>query len=293
MSAGVPAHPVEWAEVVTTALLGTDRRPVAAADPPRSVLEQAARHRILHRLAGPPAVDQAPPDAQRRPAPTPAPAQDRPEAPVAADRLLADLLRTPDPVLVSCWLSACVEHRRVVAALRWTSLVRLAARSTAYDRRSLGLALGPRGRWFLRRNPDWRRLAEDAERPVDRLPPEPVAALTAQDVVTDPQRLLDHPQPWAPELVAAAYSVLGGEGPKSPVRSFATRLGVALPSALYPSIAQAGGFYLLAPEASPARRRAVRDRFVALELAAYARAAIDHAFDGTGTGFSRAEIPHV
>jgi hypothetical protein len=112
-------------------------------------------------------------------------------------------------------------------------------------------------------------------------------------VLADPERLLARPQPWGPDLVSAAYAVLGGEGQVPPARSFATRLGVALPTELYPSIARAGEFYVLAPDASPARRRTIRDRFVALELAAYARAAIQHAFTESSTGFTRAEIPHV
>ena len=41
--------PAQWAELVTTALLGTDRRPLDAADPPDQVLQQAARHRVLDR----------------------------------------------------------------------------------------------------------------------------------------------------------------------------------------------------------------------------------------------------
>ena len=89
------------------------------------------------------------------------------------------------------------------------------------------------------------------------------------------------------------YAVLGGEGQVPPSRTFATRLGIALPTELYPSIARAGEFYVLAPDASPARRRTIRDRFVTLELAAYARAAIHHAFTGSSTGITRAEIPHV
>jgi hypothetical protein len=279
--------PAEWAELVTTALLGTDRRRLEAEDPPRTLLQQAARHRVLDLLVAPPLLDRAAPD--------PAPPQDRPEAPAPADRLLTDLLRTPDPTLVSCWLQACASHQRVAAAIHWTRLARLAARTTAYDRGSLGAALGPRGRWFLHQNPDWRRLARDAERPPEAIQPpapSPVPSLTADDVLADPERLLDHPQPWRPELVSAAYAVLGGEG-QTPPRTFASRLGVALPTSLYPSIARAGEYYLLAPDASPARRRAVRDRFVAVELAAYARAAIEHAFTDTGIGFIRAEIPHV
>ncbi|HYI56003.1 MAG TPA: hypothetical protein VEX57_18695 [Microlunatus sp.] len=296
--------PAQWAELVTTALLGTDRRPVDAADPPLEVLRLAARHRVLDRLAapalvgpspspdpvaGPSSQDGAPPDVG-------APPQDRPEAPGPADRLLDQLLRTPDPALISCWLGACAERGRVAAPIHWTALARLAARSTGYDRVALGAALGPRGRWFLRQNPDWRRLAADAER--SAVPPTPTDApptirLTAEDVLADPERLLSQPLPWGPDLVAAAYAVLGGDGQVPPARTFATRLGVALPAELYPTIARAGEFYVLSPDASPARRRTVRDRFVALEYAAYARAAIQHAFTDGTTGFTRAEIPHV
>ena len=150
--------PAQWAELVTTALLGTDRRPLDAADPPGQVLHQAARHRILDRLAAPPVVG-APDPAE----PAAAPTQDGPPAPEPADRLLDQLLRTPDPALISCWLGVCADRGYVVSALHWTTLARLAARSTGYDRTALGASLGPRGRWFLRQNPEWRRLAADAE----------------------------------------------------------------------------------------------------------------------------------
>lgn len=282
--------PAQWADLVTTALLGTDRRPLEVVDPPVAVLREAARHRMLDRLARLDLLEQPPP--------APAPSHDWPEAPATADRLLAELLRIPDPALISCWLRACAGHGRTVAAVHWTPLARLAARTTAYDRVALGAAIGGRGRWFLRQNPEWRKLAADSEpRPVTA-PAVAISAapLSAEEVLADPELLLGHSQPWGPELVSAAYAVLGGEGPAPPPRSYASRLGVGLPSELYPSIVQAGEYYLLAPDLSPARRRTIRERFVALELAAYARAAIDHAFthpDTDDSGFTRAEIPHV
>ena len=202
----------------------------------------------------------------------------------------------PDPALISRWLGVCAARGCVVSAIHWTVLARVAARSTAYDRAALGASLGARGRWFLRQNPEWRKLAADAEPTAVQPPavdPAPAARLTAEDVLADPERLLGQPQPWGPDVVSAAYAVLGGEGQVPPARSYATRLGVALPTELYPSIAQAGEYYVLAPDASPARRRTIRDRFVALEFAAYARAAIQHAFTDGATGFTRAEIPNV
>ncbi|MFT4167332.1 MAG: hypothetical protein QM650_19015 [Microlunatus sp.] len=304
MSVTIPADPAHWAELVTTALLGTDRRmpeDLADADPTTAVLRQAARHRVVALLGATTAVE---PELSPTTAPTAetAPVQDRPDAPPAADRLLGELLRTPDPALVSCWLTACAAHGHAIHPIHWTRLARFAARTTAYDRVALGTALGPRGRWFLRQNPEWRRLAADSEQAPN---PEPLPTsaspptLTAQDVLLDPEAIFTAPRPWGPELVSAAYAVLGGEGHVPPARTYPTRLGVELPTALYPSIAKAGEYYLLAPDASPARRRTIRDRFVALELAAYARAAIDHAFtsgtdnDPDHTGFTRAEIPHV
>ena len=284
--------PAQWAELVTTALLGTDRRPLETADAPGQVLRQAARHRVLDRLAAPSLIADPDPAAP----PVPAPPQVGRAAPEPADRLLDQLLRTPDPALISCWLGVCADRGCVVSALHWTALARLSTRSTGYDRRALGGALGPRGRWFLQQNPEWRRLAADAQpsaAPPGRPEPPSAPALTADDVLADPERLLARPQPWGPDLVSAAYAVLGGEGQLPPARTFATRLGVALPTELYPSIARAGEFYVLAPDASPARRRTIRDRFVALELAAYARAAIDHVFTDSSIGFTRAEIPHV
>lgn len=284
--------PAQWAELVTTALLGTDRRPLEVADPPVAVLREAARHRVLDRLAAPEVAEQGPAG--------PAPGPDGPQAPDAADRLLTELLRIPDPALISCWLQVCAKHGGRVAAIHWTPLARLAARTTAYDRAALGAALGARGRWFLRQNPEWRRLAADAERRPEPPPPAGETAahrppLGAEEVLVDPELLLRRPQPWEPELVAAAYAVLGGAGAAPPPRSFASRLGVRLPPEHYPSIASAVEFYLLAPDLSPAQRRTIRERFVALEHAAYARAAIDHAFThhDTDGSFTRAEIPHV
>lgn len=288
--------PAGWAELVAIALLGTDRRTQADAANPVTVLDAAARHQVLDRLGGPAAGLPATVTALG-PA---APAQGFPEAPVAADRLLERLLHPADADLVSCWLEVCAGTGRVVAAVRWTPLARLAARSTAIDRRALGSAFGPRGRWFLHQNPDWRRLAADAE-PADRggpvrSDPSRREQLTASDVLADPELLLRHPHPWAAELVSAAYAALAGEGQSPPKRSFATRLGLALPAELYPTIAAAGEYHVLAPDASPARRRATRDRFVALESAAYARAAIQHAFITGRTddpGLSHVEIPDV
>ena len=212
--------PAQWAELVTTALLGTDRRPLDAADPPGQVLH-----------AGRPAPHPGPVgrpsrSSRRRTAaepPAAAPTQDGQPAPEPADRLLDQLLRTPDPALISCWLGVCADRGYVVSALHWTTLARLAARSTGYDRTALGASPRPSGSLVPPAEPRVAtarrgRRAVGRRRPRGGRPAASRSRLTAEDVLAEPERLLDHPQPWGPDLVSAAYAVLGGEGQVPPAR---------------------------------------------------------------------------
>jgi hypothetical protein len=115
-----------WDDLVTTALLGTDRRPVpaglpalwsgaAAADPAETVLDHAARHRAATRAGVRPPTCAAP---------EPAPDQAGELAP---------------------------EH--------WTAAANVAASARGVDRARLARALGERGIWFVGQNPQWARLA--------------------------------------------------------------------------------------------------------------------------------------
>ena len=151
-----------WADLVTTALLGTDRRPVPDDlpgtwaglipwdDPATRVLDLAAQYRAWSRAGTLLPTADPPPNA---------PAADRTSAPAAAQELLGHLLEVSGPSLINHWLAACVNRGLLVSAEYWQPLAVLAAGSVGYDRRLLGLALGDRGIWFVQQNPSWERLA--------------------------------------------------------------------------------------------------------------------------------------
>jgi hypothetical protein len=151
-----------WADLVTTALLGTDRRPVPIDlpgtwaglvprdDPPKRVLDLAAQYRAWSRAGTRLQATDPPPRA---------PATVGTTAPTAAHELLGRLLEVPGPSLINHWLVACVDRGLLVSAEYWQPLAVLAAGSVGYDRRLLGLALGDRGIWFVHQNPAWGRLA--------------------------------------------------------------------------------------------------------------------------------------
>ncbi|GAA0488864.1 DUF5691 domain-containing protein [Streptomyces olivaceiscleroticus] len=154
-----------WGELVSAALLGTDRRapdvPVRAGQEPAAALLDAAAVSTVRRRAG-----LRPAPAAERPAP--APPDPRPELPDAARRRLALLLAdrgghggsrrgaTPDLMeLLPQWLAAAGEKGyRAPAALLPALLDAARART---DLRPAALALaGPRALWLARLNDDWK-----------------------------------------------------------------------------------------------------------------------------------------
>jgi hypothetical protein len=327
-----------WSELVTTALLGTGRRPLpvglpaewtgkdmaerdpaqrdlaerdpaqrdpaqrdpAQRDPAQRVLDLAARHRAWQRVA------QAPPAPTRMTAVPPAPPHDRKPTPPEATTVLAGLLSRPIPALINLWLSCADAVGCGVPAAYWTRLARLAAHATAYDRPLLGRVLGERGRWFLQQNPDWRRLAADcalrqvqeaegAVQGTGRRAQTVDYAPSDEMIQARPDAIFEHPDPWPPSVVAAAYAALGRGGPGRSSRDFAVGVGARLPGELYPGIGAAAEYYLQAPDASPALRRQIRTSFAIVEEAAFARARIEHAFGPpeAGAEFRRIEIPGV
>ncbi|UNO40330.1 DUF5691 domain-containing protein [Streptomyces sp. MST-110588] len=155
-----------WGELVTAALLGTERRtpPVpgrAGQGPAAALLDAAAVSTVRRRAALRPA-----PAGER---PVPAPADPRPPLPPAARRrlelLLADRGGTnpatrrgtaPDLTeLLPQWLAAAGEHGyRAPEALLPALLDAARART---DLRSAALALaGPRALWLARLNEEWK-----------------------------------------------------------------------------------------------------------------------------------------
>lgn len=308
----------DWPELVTTALLGTGRRPVPIglpeswagertaeeADPAVRILDLAARHRAVRRAATRPVAvpDLAGFGPASRP---PAPPSDRPPPPPPAAEVLSSLLIRPTPALINFWLRCAESAGCGIPARYWTRLARLAAHSTAYDRGLLGRVLGARGRWFWQQNPEWRRLAADADparRHAQDTPRQaqgtagPTPRPTAETVRARPKSIFDHPDPWPTDVVAAAYVVLGSGMLGRAARDYAAGVGARLPAELYASLGAAAEYYLQAPEASPALRRAVRESFVIVERAAYTRTRIEHAFrtsEESSVNFRRVEIPSV
>ena len=297
-----------WSELVTTALLGTGRRPVPNAmpaawappedghtDPAVRVLDLAARHRALARSAAPMATVDFPADADR-----PVPADDRPPPPPEASVVLSQLLVQPSPGLINFWLACAADQGCGVPARHWTRLARLAAHSTAYDRTRLGRVLGGRGRWFLEQNPDWRRLAADCVAGSERVgdPPalRPAQGASLEAVRARPAAIFDEPDPWPAELVAVAYAVIGSGASGRKARDFAARVGARLPIELYTTLGPAAEYYLQAPEATPARRRQIREAFVIMEWTAARRVEVARAFSVSSAALvalRRLEIPGV
>ncbi|WP_371612727.1 DUF5691 domain-containing protein [Streptomyces clavifer] len=166
-TAATPVHTL-WEELVTSALLGTDRRPLragprgaGAADGPAALLDAAALHTVRRRAALLP--------ASGAPAPEPAPADPRPPLPAAARRRLAQLLAdrsapaaagrrgtAPDLTeLIPQWLaSAGARGFRAPADLLPALLD--AARARTDLRPAVLEFAGPRGLWLAGLNPEWR-----------------------------------------------------------------------------------------------------------------------------------------
>lgn len=154
-----------WEELVTTALLGTDRRRppagVPGRDAPVALLDAAAALTVSRRAGLLPA-----PAGER---PRPAPADPRPVLPPAAARRLTQLLAdrsgtagggrrgtAPDLMeLLPQWLAAANARGYAAPAHALPALLDAARGRT--DLRPAALAFaGPRALWLARLNPDWR-----------------------------------------------------------------------------------------------------------------------------------------
>ncbi|MEU3347435.1 DUF5691 domain-containing protein [Streptomyces sp. NPDC006700] len=153
-----------WEELVTTALLGTDRRTPPAGAPGRTApvaLLDAAAVQTVRRRAG-----LRPAQAARRP--EPAPKDPRPPLPAAAARRLAMLLAdrpgtaggrrgtAPDLMeLLPQWLAAANAHGYAPSPEALPALLDAARGRT--DLRPAALTFGgPRALWLAGLNPDWR-----------------------------------------------------------------------------------------------------------------------------------------
>nr|WP_317453766.1 DUF5691 domain-containing protein [Streptomyces sp. CBMA152] len=149
-----------WEELVTAALLGTERRP--AAGEPAALLDDAARRTVRRRAGLVPA-----PAAVR---PEKAPDDERPHLPQAARRRLGQLLAdrsaaahssgrrgaAPDLAeLLPQWLSAAGERGFRTPPELLPALLDAARARTDLRPQALAFA-GSRGLWLARLNPEWR-----------------------------------------------------------------------------------------------------------------------------------------
>ncbi|MFD5348857.1 DUF5691 domain-containing protein [Streptomyces anulatus] len=196
---------LSWEELVTSALLGTDRRPPTPrggpvpADAAAALLDAAALHTVRQRAGLLPAVPEARPE--------PAAPDPRPALPEAARHRLAHLLAdraapsgggrrgaAPDLTeLIPQWLATANRKGfRAPAALLPPLLDAARART---DLRPQALAFaGPRGLWLAGLNPDWkfalRGAASGALHP-DITDPEAVGRLWAEGLFAERVALLD------------------------------------------------------------------------------------------------------
>ncbi|WP_282694427.1 DUF5691 domain-containing protein [Streptomyces sp. CC208A] len=154
-----------WEELVTSALLGTDRRPPSGtrgATAAGALLDAAARQTLRRRAGLRPGPAAVPPE--------PAPDDPRPELPAAARRRLGLLLAgraAPAPAggrrgtapdlaeLLPQWLTLAGERGYKAPYAALPALLDAARARTDLRPQALALA-GPRGLWLARLNPEWR-----------------------------------------------------------------------------------------------------------------------------------------
>ncbi len=156
------APPPNWDELVTAALLGTDRRPVPGAETAPALLDAAAVHTVRRRAGLTPAAAGG--------LPAPAPQDGRARLPGPARRRLALLLAdraapaqpggrrgsTPDLTeLLPQWLAAANGHRYRAPEDLLPALLDAARARTDLRPQALEFA-GARGLWLARLNPEWK-----------------------------------------------------------------------------------------------------------------------------------------
>jgi uncharacterized protein DUF5691 len=163
LTEGRGAPGTAWGELVTAALLGSERRTPPGGSP-TALLDAAAVETVRHRAGLLPAPAGARPE--------PAPADPRPALPAPAARRLAMLLvgrsggaggagggrrgTAPDLAeLLPQWLSSANEHGYRAPDAQLPALLDAARARTDLRAETLAFA-GPRALWLARLNPEWR-----------------------------------------------------------------------------------------------------------------------------------------
>jgi hypothetical protein len=280
-----------WDDVVTTGLIGTDRRPVPddlpvswaadldqELDPARAVLSLAARHRAASRAGNP--LRSCPP------APVAPPSQAQ-VASLTAHKILARLLSPPHIDLLNLWLAAAVRAGQQTSAAYWTPLAMVAARGVELDRAALGTAIGERGIWFLEQNPQWARLAQAVRsaQPYDPSPQQEVAAidLAPEAVWADPELMMRAGTRWSRELSSTVLEIICSGWLQQRSVRYAAAIGVRLPLEYYELLRSA--------LSTPTGLRSVREALLSLERTVWIRMEMQSAFTGEPIKVDRLELP--
>ena len=164
--------PGDWAELVSVALVGTDRRPLpgdgfplgaadpgqAAADPALELLSRAAVAALARRVG-------APPERFDGGLPPAAPADPRPLLPEPARHRLRAILDSY-PKYLPEWLEAVRAAGYRVPAGFFPPLLDL-GRTNTLIRADLALVLGPPGRWLATATGTWKYLLREAREQLD------------------------------------------------------------------------------------------------------------------------------
>jgi hypothetical protein len=288
-----------WEDVVTTGLIGTDRRPVPEStsaswgikldqtvDPAHAVLTLAARHRAVAR-----ASELLP----TCPAGAVAPPNQLPVASPAAHEILAGLLAPPQIDLLNLWLLAAVRCDQGVSAAYWTPLAMLAARSPDLDRTALVKAVGDRGVWFIEQNPHWARLAKSLRSQVADTSAERNVAdvdVTEDAVRANPDLIMDAATPWSDQLTRTVVDIIGSGQLRQRGARYATAVGTRVPLQHYELLRSAVPQIADRQELlTPAGLRLVREALLALERTVWLRIEMHSAFSGKPIVVQRLEIP--
>ena len=158
---------INRSELVTAALLGTDRRPpnflgeAGEHEPATLLLDHAARSAVALRAGV--VLPRVPP------APV-GPLDPLIMAPAAAQSIMGRLMARPVIELINVWLALAATRGVGLEPALWSAVIVLAARRPDLDRALLAQVLGSRGLWFCEQNAQWQRLAS-ALRRAHRAPP--------------------------------------------------------------------------------------------------------------------------
>lgn len=266
----------ERAELVTAALLGTDRRArtseeIAGAepDPARELLDRAARSAVAgragRRLPTAEPLPRVPPDTRTQAAPE-------------AQAILRRIVDPPQVELVNVWLATAAAYGVGVSPAHWPALVRLATRDPEVDRGDLAAGLGAAGLWFVAQNAQWARLESALRRPPPpRATPPAGPTPDAQAVREHPDTIFGAPPPWPRYLLESVLAVLESGRLQWGAVGYARAVGARMPLEHYPLVRSAAHAATEQP-AGGGRGRSIRDAFAALEATAGVRAEIHRAF---------------